>query len=248
MQTIWFEETRVKTYETDFQYRWKPACFFQTMQEAAAHHASHLGFDHKEMMHHERVWILSRVRIRFHTYPTLDDTVKVETWPKGLQQRLLFMRDFIITSTAGNLLAEASTAWLLVNPNSRRILPPNSLDGDLPDNGGRAAVAEPLDKLNPPDGLPQRQVFTAGYSAIDLMGHVTNARYLDWISDAFTMEEHAARRLAELQINYTSEVLPGEQVVILAGPRTEIHDQWWVQGVHQANGARAFEALLKFDD
>jgi medium-chain acyl-[acyl-carrier-protein] hydrolase len=247
MQTVWFEETRVKTYETDFQHRWKPAYFFQTMQEAAAHHASHLGFDHKEMMLNDRVWILSRVRIRFHAYPTVDDAVKIETWPKGLQQRLLFMRDFIITAASGSLLAEACTAWLLVNPSSRRILPPSSLEGSLPDNSGRAALVEPLDKLNPPENLPQRQVFTAGYSAIDLMGHVTNARYLDWISDAFSMEEHAARQLAELQINYTSEVLPGEQVAILAGPRENDPGQWWVQGVHQASGTRAFEALLKFD-
>ena len=248
MQSIWFEETRVKTYETDFQQRWKPACFFQTMQEAAAHHASHLGFNHKDMLRSGRVWILSRVRIRFHAYPTLDDVVKVETWPKGLQQRLLFMRDFSLTDSAGRLLAEASTAWLLVNPSTRRILPPNTLEGSLPDNGGRAALTEPLDKLNPPEHLAQRQVFTAGYSAIDLMGHVTNARYLDWISDAFSLEEHAAHRLAELQINYTSEVLPGEQVAILAGPREESPGQWWVEGVHQANGARAFEALLKFNN
>ncbi len=248
MQTIWFEETRVKTYETDFQHRWKPSCYFQTMQEAASHHASHLGFDHKGMMLNERVWILSRVRIRFHAYPTVDDVVKVETWPKGLQQRLLFMRDFIFTGSTGNLLGEASTAWLLVNPNSRRILPPGSLEGNLPDNGGRAALPEPLDKLNPPASLPQRHVIVAGYSAIDLMGHVTNARYMDWISDAFTMQEHAARRLAELQLNYTSEVLPGEQVAILAGPQEDNPSQWWVDGVHQTNGARAFEALLKFDD
>jgi len=248
MQSIWFEETRVKTYETDFQQRWKPACFFQTMQEAAAHHASHLGFDHKEMMRSDRVWILSRVRIRFHAYPTVDDVVKVETWPKGLQQRLLFMRDFIITGSSGTLLAEASTAWLLVSPGSRRILPPNSLDGSLPDNGGRAALAEPLDKLNPPQHLPQRQVYSAGYSAIDLMGHVTNARYLDWISDSFTMQEHAARRLVELQINYTSEVLPGEQVAIFSGPLEDDPRQWWVQGLHQSSDARAFEALLRFND
>ena len=246
MQTIWFEETNVKTYETDFQRRWKPACFFQTMQEAAAHHASHLGFDYKEMMLQDRVWILSRVRIRFHAYPEYADAVKIETWPKGLQQRLLFMRDFIITGSAGNLLAEASTAWLLVNPSSRRILPPNALDGSLPDNGGRAALNQPLDKLNPPDDLPQRRVFSAGYSAIDLMGHVNNARYLDWIADAFSLEEHAALPLTELQINYTSEVLPGEEVAILAGPREDDPGQWWAQGVHQSNGTRAFEALLKF--
>jgi medium-chain acyl-[acyl-carrier-protein] hydrolase len=247
VQTIWFEETRVRTFETDFQHRWKPACFSQVMQEAAAHHAQHLGFGYQEMLAQERIWILSRVRIRFHAFPTFAELVKIETWPKGIQQRLLFMRDFYLSNEAGERLAEASTAWLLINPNLRRILPPATLNGGVPDNGGRSAISETLDKLTPPPDLPRRLTVNAGYSAIDLMGHVTNSRYLEWISDAFSLEEHAAHRLVELQINYTSEVLPGENVSLALGPDPADPCLWWVQGLHESSGANAFEAFLRFD-
>ncbi len=247
METIWHEETLVKTYETDFQQRWKPACFAQALQEAAAHHAHHLGFGFQKMMAEEHIWILSRLRIRFHAFPTFEEIVKIETWPKGIQQRLLFRRDFYLSNAAGERLAEATTAWLLINPSLRRILLPASLTGSVPDNGGRAAIAEPLDKLAPPAGLPQRLVANAGYSAIDLMGHVTNSRYLDWIADAFSLEEHAAHRLLDLQINFTSEVLPGENVSLAIGPDAADPRLWWVQGTHQEGGANAFEACLRFD-
>jgi medium-chain acyl-[acyl-carrier-protein] hydrolase len=247
VDTIWHEETLVRTFETDFQQHWKPACFAQVMQEAAAHHADHMGFGFHKMMSDDHIWILSRLRIRFFAFPTFEEIVKIETWPKGIQQRLLFMRDFYMTNTAGERLAEATTAWILINPKLRRILPPASLNGSVPDNGGRAAIPEPLDKLSPPPGLPQRLVISAGYSDIDLMGHVTNSRYLEWIGDAFTLEEHAAHRLLELQINFTSEVLPGENVSLLIGPDAAEPSRSWVQGVHQASGANAFEAYLKFD-
>ena len=247
IQPIWFEETQVKTYETDFQQQWRPACFSQAMQEAAAHHATHLGFGFKEMMANDQIWILSRVRIRFHAFPAIEDVVKIETWPKGIQQRLLFMRDFYLRNAAGSCLADGSTGWLLVNPSARRILPPGALQGgSVPDNGGRSAIAEPLEKLNPPVGLPVRLSIAAGYSAVDLLGHVTSSRYLDWIGDAFTLEEHAAHRLAELQINYTSEVLPGQRVVLAAGPDPVDPSLWWAVGTHQLTGARAFEAFLRF--
>jgi medium-chain acyl-[acyl-carrier-protein] hydrolase len=246
-QAVWFEETQVKTYETDFQQQWRPACFSQAMQEAAAHHATHLGFGYKEMMANDQIWILSRVRIRFHAFPTVEDGVRIETWPKGIQQRLLFMRDFHLRDAAGSSLADGSTGWLLVNPSVRRILSPGALlGGSLPDNCGRSAIDEPLDKLSPPEGLPVRLSIAAGYSAVDLLGHVTSSRYLDWIGDAFTLAEHAARRLVELQINYTSEVLPGEQVDLAVGPDSVDPHLWWAVGTHQQTRARAFEAFLRF--
>jgi medium-chain acyl-[acyl-carrier-protein] hydrolase len=236
----------VKTYETDFQQYWKPTCFFQAMQEAALHHAAALGFGYEEMLSKNMVWILSRVRIRFLAFPRLGDRVRIETWPKGIQQRLLFMRDFYLTDSAGARLAEASTAWLLVDPRARRILPPQALAGTLPDNGGRAAIAEPLEKLNPPDGLPETLTRSAGYSTIDLMGHVTSSRYLEWIADTFSLEDHSTRRLTDLQINYTHEVKPGESVSLASGPDGSAPSRWWVQGTNHATGLRAFEAVLKF--
>lgn len=246
IQPIWTEETLVKTYETDFQRRWKPASFFQAMQEAASHHASHLGYSYEAMIVKDQIWLLSRVRIRFLAFPTLGERVHIETWPKGIQQRALFMRDFILTGANGARLAEASTAWLLVNPRARRILLPQTLDGSVPDNGGRAAILEPLERLSLPENLPERLVCPAAYSAIDLVGHVTSSRYLEWIADAFSLEEHGARRLADLQINYTNEVLPGESVSLAAGPDETNPARWWVLGTNRTSGARAFEAVLRF--
>ncbi len=246
MQPKWVEETHVKTYETDFQRQWKPAAFFQALQEAASHHAEHLGVGYATLQAEDQMWILSRVRIRFHAFPTMGERVQVQTWPKGMQQRLLFMRDFHLTRGDGTPLADASTAWLLVSPTARRILAPGALQHPIPDNGGCAALSETLDKLNPPAGLPERLLATAHYSDIDQVGHVSNARYIEWIADAFSLAEHAAQRLQEIQINFVKEVPPGGQVRLLMGPDATDAQLWWVEGLHHPDGARAFEAFLRF--
>lgn len=246
-EAVWQEQVQVKTFETDFRGQWRPACFVQAMVEAAAHHADALGFGYHKMLSNDQIWIISRVRIRFHAFPMVKDRVQIETWPKGIQQRLMFTRDFHLRGEDGKPLADGTTGWLLVNPVARRILPPGALrGGSVPDNGGRAAIAEPLEKLTPPEGLPARMTVTASYSAIDLVGHVTSSRYLDWIGDAFTMEEHSSRRLAELQLNYISEVLPGERVDLALGPDPAEPGRVWVLGSHQKDGNRAFEARLAF--
>lgn len=247
MQTIWTAETIVKSYETDFRQCWKPACFFQNMQEAATEHAAHLGFPFEAMMAQNTIWILSRVKIVFLDFPRLNEKVVFETWPKGMQQKLFFMRDFNIRSADGRPLALASTAWLLVNPTARRMLMPSALRGDLPDNGGRFALDETIERINPPEGMPECLTTHAHYSAVDLMGHVNNARYIEWISDCFSQEHHHTHRLRWLQINYNNEIRPGEGVTLSAAPKAGEESTWLVQGTNQASGAKAFEAALGWE-
>jgi hypothetical protein len=35
MQSVWTQDIYIRTFETDFDNRWKPAGFFQTIQETA---------------------------------------------------------------------------------------------------------------------------------------------------------------------------------------------------------------------
>ena len=247
MQPIWTAETYVKSYETDFRQQWKPACFFQNMQEAATDHAAHLGFGFEEMMSQNMIWILSRVKIVFLDFPRMKERVIFETWPKGLQQKLFFMRDFRIRAGDGRDLAVATTAWVLVNPAARRMLAPTALTGSLPDNQGRHALDEILDRINPPDGMPECFTTQATYSAVDLMGHVNNARYAEWVSDCFSQEQHSARRMRWMQINYTSEVRPGETISLNAAPSGDDSATWLVQGTNQTRQARAFEAAVGWE-
>ena len=247
-KTIWFTETIVKTYETDFQGKWKPASFIQTMIEAATQHAAHLGFDYSSLLERDMVWVLSRFKVRFSAFPTIGQRVVIKTWPKGIQQRLFFMRDFELTSADGLPLAAASFAWLLINPKTRRMLTPQSVlqafGQSVPDNDGLSALDEPLDKINSPDGLPERLTAAASYSAVDMLGHANASRYVEWVSDCFSQEEHLGRQFAWLQLNYINETRPGERLSICAGPSAEEDDLWFLQGKNLNNGLKSFEAAL----
>jgi medium-chain acyl-[acyl-carrier-protein] hydrolase len=244
LKSIWTEETYVKTFETDFQQRWKPSGFFQAMQEAAAHHASSFGFDSKDMLAQDKIWVLSRVKIYFSAFPEMGEKVTIRTWPKGIQQRIFFMRDFQIFGENGRDLATATSAWLLIKPSSRRILLPQELNGTVPDNDGLSAFQEALDKIPTIAEMQACFIAQAGYSSIDVMGHVTNSRYIDWISDCFPFEQYRAQKIDWLQINFTSEVRPAERVPISAGKDPSHPDTWYLQGTHEEKDTRAFEAAL----
>ncbi len=237
---IWRENTTVKPYETDFQGNWKPHCFFQAMQHVATHHATHLGLGYHDMLQNNSVWLLARLKIKFFRIPQLDEKITVETWPRSMQQKIFFMRDFYFLDEKEQKIAAATSAWITVEVKERRILKPDAdlLDG-LPKNEKRVALQETLEKIAIPEQMQEQFNIQARYSAIDLIQHVNNTRYIEWASDCFPIEQYRNSQPDWIQINYASEVKPGERVSIQTG---QLEDSTTIiAGNHLSNCTRAFE-------
>ncbi len=243
-QPIWCEQFRVHVYETDLNNRWKPAAFFHAMEEAAANHARNLGYDYPDMMANGMIWVLSRLKIRFDAFPTIPDKIILQTFPKGIQQKIFFSRDFLFTLQSGKRLAVATSAWLLIDPHKRRMLLPTSLPGSLPSNDGLSTLNENLEKIALPGEMTPVLTRTAGYSDLDLMNHVNNARYVEWVCDCFPPEHYRRYLPAWLQINYNHEVLPGASVTLSVGTKSVEPLTHVVCGSLNEGETRAFEAEI----
>ncbi len=243
---IWLENTQVKSYETDFLKNWKLSAYFQTMEEVATHHAASFGFSLETMLERKMIWILSRVKIQFYQPPKVQETVKVETWPRGVQQKIFFGRDFNFLSEADQPLASASTLWILINPDTRRIVMPQSLTQFYPAMSEKMALDETLEKIGINHELTPLYTAKVGYSSVDLMGHVNNARYIDWIGDAFSSELFEGEVPGQIQINYLNEVKPGDTISISGGLKDGQTKTWVIEGNNTTTQARSFEAELKW--
>lgn len=237
----------VKSSETDFLQQLKLSSLFQWLQDAASDHAASLGFGYDDLMQQELAWVLSRIKARFFDFPRMGETVTVQTWPKGIQQKVFFMRDYRLTGEDGRPLAAATSAYLVINTRTRRMALPNTLDVNVPDNAGMSAIDEPLERITPVEALRECYTLHAGYSMVDIMGHVNNARYIDWISDCFGIDEYRARRCAWLQINFLNEVKPGETVLLQRGEHPDRPAVSYIAGTNQSTGARAFEAEMGWE-
>lgn len=237
---------RINAFECDFNRCWKPSAFFQHLTEAAGVHAARLGFGYEAMLEKNLFWVLSRMKIKFNGFPLSGEEVILRTWPKTIQQKLFFIRDFEILNAAGEKLASATSAWLVISAATRRMMPPHSLELNLPSNPDRIALNEPLEKLNLQGNGEERLHLRAGYSAVDMLGHVNNSRYVEWLCDTFPMEEFAQHKLDWMQVNYDHEIRPGEEVALLVNHDRADSALWTVEGVNRSNQTRAFESVLKW--
>ena len=204
----------IPCYDTDASWRLKPASFMNLAQEAAGQHAVHLGFGYDDLIVTNTAWILSRVHIEFVDTPKWRDEVTLTTWHKGLN-RLFYLRDFILTDKDGRERVKATTSWLVLNLETRRLV----RDPNLMEDGTvctENVIETPADKVVMPKDVEAEHVMdhVVAYSDVDMLGHTNNAMYMQWAMNAVGYEVTESRCVKSWTINFNHEIKPQEDVDI----------------------------------
>lgn len=204
----------IPCYDTDASWRLKPTSFMNLAQEAAGLHAVHLGFGYDDLLVNNTAWILSRVHVEFLDTPKWRENITLTTWHKGLN-RLFYLRDFILTDENGKERVKATTSWLVLNLETRRLV----RDPQLMEEGTvnlENAIETPADKVQLPKDVEPVLAFdhVVGYSDVDMNGHANNAMYMQWAMDAVDYDIASARPVRELTINFNHETKAGDSVAL----------------------------------
>ena len=185
------------------------------LQEAADQHARELGWAREQLQARRLFWALTGLRISLTRYPRWRETATIATWPAGAD-RLFAWRDFELTDATGASLGTATSAWLLVNEDSRRPI------RMLPEIAA-AALARPRalehdfrSKLTPPERAEFERRFQVRRSDLDVNGHVNNVTFIEWIVESVPPESIGAARVADITLEFQAEALLGDAVIAQA--------------------------------
>lgn len=208
----YIEKITIPCYDTDASWLLKPASFMNLAQEAAGRHAVYLGFGYDDLIVSNTAWILSRVHVEFIDTPKWREDITLTTWHKGLN-RLFFLRDFVLTDVQGKERVKATTSWLVLNLETRRLV----RDPKLIEEGTvctENAIETPADKVQMPKEVEPEFVMEhkVAYSDIDTNGHANNAMYMHWAMDAVDYDIASTRPVKEFTINFNHETKAGEVV------------------------------------
>lgn len=208
------KDLTIQCYETDASWRLKPASFMNFAQEAAGNHAVYLGFGYDDLIASNTAWILSRVHVEFIDTPKWKEDITLTTWHKGLN-RLFFLRDFILTDKDGRERVKATTSWLILNLETRRLV----RDPKLTEDGtvcSENVLETPADKVQMPKDIEAVHVMDhlVAYSDVDMNAHANNAMYMQWAMDAVDYDIASTMPVKEFTINFNHETKPGDVVSI----------------------------------
>ena len=217
MLDIWRETATVRFECIDRSDRLTLGGIFSFFQEAAINHATSLGVGRDAMESSKQAWVLSRLSLFVEKRPLYRESIEVSTWPR-CWEKLFALRDYAIRDSEGKMVVRGRGAWLVLDMERRRPLRAQTVMEGLPPNHDIDAFPAGAAGLNPRENLVKSGERKALYYDIDYYGHANNARYIQWMQDATDMNIHTNAAQIRLDINYLSEVMPGETVEIWTCP------------------------------
>lgn len=185
-------------------------------QEVAYQHANELGLGYEAMKSRRLIWVLARMRIRMDRYPVWNERIMLETWPSGAE-KLFALRDFRVLDSQDEVIGMASTAWLILDMDTHRLIRPKEIIEQFKMIiYDKHMFEDPLEKIKIPGEPVLLNRHMVAYSDLDIVGHVNNVRYMEWCIDAATTAGNVDRDIFEFEINFNHEALLGDHILIYA--------------------------------
>jgi acyl-ACP thioesterase len=183
--------------------------------EIAGDESQAKGKTHKTLMQKGRVFLITRMSIRLHRTPAVNETLIFRTWVQGAEDRFFF-RDCDVRSPQGTLIASISGTWVLMDVAGRRILGVESLRGAGNLRSGEKADSPECKKVVPAEPLPvlgRRPVY---FTDLDCNYHINNTVYTKIATD-FLPAALQNRETYDFVINFNKETRLGETLELRGG-------------------------------
>jgi medium-chain acyl-[acyl-carrier-protein] hydrolase len=234
---------QIKSADADAFARLSMGSLVNILVEAAIESADSLGFGYSGLRKDRLFWVLSRLSLEIRSQVNWYDRLIVETWPKDIDG-LHYLRDFIIRTDSGEEKIRATSAWLAIDLETKKI---RSLEGELSETLQRRSDYHALEylpeKLRPVKNGDTYSVKSCYYD-LDLNGHTTSARYVDWMMDTLPMDFHREHYPEYLSINFLRETMYGNELNLLRQTDNGLNYQF--EGTNMTLQTSSFRGKIKF--
>lgn len=215
--------SKIQPQAVDFQFRITTAALIDILLTTAGYNADDNGFGLRNLNAMDSSWVLLRMALEMDHFPEQYETVHIETWIEEVG-RASTTRNFCIRNEKHEIIGNACSIWAMIDMQTRRAQDLLSLEGIHKFASGDLGLIEKPIKLGPigDDGIDY-DGFKVKYSDIDINGHVNTVRYIEWISDCFSLETYRKKQIRRFEINFMNELLFDDFVDII-GSEIEPND------------------------
>ena len=206
------EKFLINSFDAVPDGRAAPGALLRLMQECASRHAEQLGRGQQALFEQNLMWVLTRLRLRFHSMPCWNDQITIKTWPSAAAG-IFFYREFVLEDRNGNLILEADSAWSTVNFEKKRVCRVNIFP-ELEDTVAGFVFAERPDKIQLPEGLEAGPEIQSRYFDLDMNNHVNNVRCVEFMLEYFDQDFLTNKQIIDMRINYLGQIAYGDRLKV----------------------------------
>lgn len=205
----------IRTYEIDNQKRASVPALINLLHEAAMQNVINLGVSVWHLEPLRLAWVLLRMQVSVSRMPVLGETIRIITYPAGFE-RLFTYRDYKVYDEKDEMIAWASSSWVLMDIESRSLarIPEFILEF-------RSNMPEPSTCLPRPIGgmpkweelQPQNLHFRVNWHDLDFNLHATNSMFVKWMVESLPEDTLLNSALQWMDIQYKAEILWKEELL-----------------------------------
>lgn len=188
--------------------------------DIATMHANSLGIGNPMMKDIDAGWVLSRFTIEMNEYPRVNTHYSISTWIEDFN-RHYSTRNFMITSPEGKIYGYARTIWMVIDAATHENIGLGhfSLDDSLI-AGNKVPIERQAKHIQITENKDEEAkkcliqnhpsvTHTFGYCDLDAYRHVNTVRYISFLLNQFSLQEHDEYMTKRIELSFMHETHSG---------------------------------------
>lgn len=181
------------------------------LEDAGCKHSEMAGLGITNINETKRSWVILSWRVKVLSRPEFNTTLTVKTWSRKMD-KLYAYRDYNILDENNNIIALASSKWVLIDYENGKIVKlSDKISDDFKLENKNAFDDENEIELNINYKIKNRICYKITKAQIDLNHHLNNINYLDLAKEILT---ESIDSYNELQVLYKKQIMLGEEMYI----------------------------------
>ncbi len=202
----------IHSYETNRFGNASLSSVFNFFIEIAWEHAQKLDWGFDALKRNNYFWVLSRVFIQVEKYPEWQEKITVETWTTGTDG-IYALREFAIKNVQDEVIIRASSAWLILDQESKKIIRPDSLTENF-QHFAEAKICRCPVKIRA-NGKNENLIFVpVVFTDLDINQHFNSVRYVERALNNFGIPFLSKNEVCEIEVNYLKEGLSEDSLAV----------------------------------
>ncbi len=207
---IYEKKCEVLLRDCDRYRRLKPSALLAMFQDCSEALTEGWGVGLEAMLQKDIIWVSAKVECEVSRLPEHGESILIRGWAGRSRSGICPFR-YVIEDAAGLECVTGCSMWVLSDLKTHSMMSPNIPRISLPTpepEGTPLPRMKPIKPASEPD-ITRRRV---QFSETDINGHLTNTRYVDWMTDLIPAAFHETHPMTGLRINYRAETFPDEEI------------------------------------
>lgn len=206
------KEFAIHSYEVNRFGQASLCSIFNFLNEIAWEHAQVLNWGFEALKNHRLFWVLSRISVQIEKYPLWQEKIIVKTWPCGTDGMFAY-REFQLENTAGEIIIRASSAWLILDLDTKRIFRLGTLRNDFPNLTEEPSIKRP-ERIKIQEHVNSLSFEAVHFTDIDINQHFNSVRFVERALNNIGIEFLDHHEVNYMEVNYLKEGLPDDRIAV----------------------------------